>query len=157
MSVPSATMHRTSPKPALPAAERMLPAAVLALCAMLVLWEIWLAPIRLGGSWLALKALPLGLALPGLLRRRLYTRQWLSLLLPLYAAEGIVRAWTEPGRIRVLAVAEIVLALVAFVAIIVAARASRHATAKVADCKTQPGTRLAFSRRHWQQSDRHEP
>lgn len=133
MSVPSATMNGTSRKAALPAAERILPAAVLALCAMLVLWEVWLAPIRLGGSWLALKALPLGLALPGLLRRHLYTRQWLSLLLPLYAAEGIVRAWTEPGRIRVLAFAEIVLALVAFVAIMAAASGRRHSTAKPAD------------------------
>lgn len=133
MSVPSATMNGTSRKAGLALAERILPVAVLALCALLVLWEIWLAPIRLGGSWLALKALPLGLALPGLFRRRLYTRQWLSLLLPLYAAEGIVRAWTEPGRIRALALAEIVLALVAFVAIMAAARGSPHATAKVVD------------------------
>jgi uncharacterized membrane protein len=132
MSVPSATMSGASRKAALALAERILPAAVLALCAMLVLWEIWLAPIRLGGSWLALKALPLGLALPGLFRRRLYTRQWLSLLLPLYAAEGIVRAWTEPGPIRALALAEIVLALLPFVAIMAAVRGSRHFTAKVA-------------------------
>ena len=98
---------------------------MLALCAILVLWEIWLAPIRQGGSWLALKALALASALPGLFRGRLYTRQWLSLLLPLYAAEGIVRAWTEPGRIRVLALAEIVFALVAFIAIMAAARAGK--------------------------------
>jgi uncharacterized membrane protein len=130
MIVPSSTMHGTSRKAVLPASERILPVAVLALCAMLVLWEIWLAPIRPSGSWLALKALPLGLALPGLFRRRPYTRQWLSLLLPLYAAEGIVRAWTEPGRIRVLALAEIVLALVAFIAIMAVAGGSRRSPAK---------------------------
>ena len=61
-------MNANSPHPALPAAERILPAAVLALCAILVMWEIWLAPIRQGGSWLALKALPLAIALPGLFR-----------------------------------------------------------------------------------------
>ena len=133
MSIPSPTVSGTSRKPVLPAPERVLPAAVLALCAILVLWEIWLAPIRQGGSWLALKALPLGLALPGLFRRRPYTRQWLSLLLPLYAAEGIVRAWTEPGRIRMLALTEIVLALAAFAAIMAAARAGRRTAAKGAD------------------------
>lgn len=109
--------------------ERLLPATVLALFAILILWELWLAPIRQGGSWLALKALPLALSLPGLFRRRIYTRQWLSLLLPLYAAEGIVRAWTEPGRVRALAAAEIVLALIAFTAILVLARSRRIAPA----------------------------
>ena len=133
MNAPSPAMNRTSQKPAPPAIERILPAAVLALCAMLALWEIWLAPIRQGGSWLALKALPLCLALPGLYRRRPYTRQWLSLLLPLYAAEGIVRAWTEPGRIRVLALAEIVLAFAAFVAIMVTARRGRRSAGSAAD------------------------
>lgn len=131
MSDPSPAMTAKSGKSALPAIGRILPAAVLALCAMLVLWELWLAPIRDDGSWLALKALPLGLALPGLFRRRPYTRQWLSLLLPLYATEGIVRAWTEPGRIRVLALAEIALVFVAFVAIMVATRHRPRPAAKI--------------------------
>jgi len=133
MSSPSPAMNAKSPNPAPRAFERILPAAVLALCAILILWEIWLAPIRQGGSWLVLKALPLAIALPGLFRGRLYTRQWLSLLLPLYAAEGIVRAWTEPGRVLVLAVAEIVLALVAFIAIMAAARAAKRNRAVGAD------------------------
>ncbi|MFS8086088.1 MAG: DUF2069 domain-containing protein [Acidobacteriota bacterium] len=124
MTKPASAMTAQSRMSVRPAMERILPAAVLALCAILALWELWLAPIRDGGSWLALKALPLGLALPGLFRRRPYTRQWLSLLLPLDAAEGVVRAWTEPGRIRALALAELVLVVVAFVAIMVAAR--RH-------------------------------
>lgn len=118
----------SSPPPP-PVLARLLPAAVLALCALLVLWELWLAPVRAGGSWLALKALPLLLALPGLFRPRLYTRQWLSLLLPLYAAEGIVRAWTEPGRVRALAAAEIVLSLIAFFSILALARGRRAAPA----------------------------
>jgi len=129
MNIPFTALPPSSPPPALPTEERVLPATVLALCVILVLWEMWLAPIRPGGSWLALKVLPLALALPGLFRRVPYTRQWLSLLLPLYAAEGIVRAWTEPGRIRVLAIAEIVLAAVAFTAIMVAARRRRRAAA----------------------------
>jgi uncharacterized membrane protein len=68
--------------------------------------------------------------LPGLFRRVPYTRQWLSLLLPLYAAEGIVRAWTEPGRVRALALAEIALAVLAFVAIMAIARSGRHHPSK---------------------------
>ena len=136
MSFPSPATNGVSRHAALSATERILPAAVLALCGMLMLWEIWLAPIRLGGSWLALKALPLGLALPGLFRRSPYTRQWLSLLLPLYAAEGIVRAWTEPGRVRVLALSEIVLALAAFVAIMAVERRKPPFAVKGADAKS---------------------
>ena len=97
---------------------RVLNACVVCLVAVLVLWELWLAPIRAGGSFLALKALPVAIALPGLLRGSRYTRQWLSLLLPFYAAEGIIRAFSEPGRVRVLASAELALAAVAFVAIV---------------------------------------
>lgn len=124
------TTAATNQESAPSATERVLRATVLALCAVLVLWEISLAPIRHGGSWLALKALPLAVALPGLFERRRYTRQWLSLLLPLYVAEGIVRAWSEPGRIRVLALVEVTLVLVAFVAIMAIARRDRIAVAK---------------------------
>jgi len=118
-------MNGPSPNAALAASERILPAAVVALCAILLLWEFWLAPVRQGGSWLVLKAVPLLLALPGIFQRRPYTRQWLSLLLPLYVAEGIVRAWTEPGRTRVLSLAEIGLATMAFAAILALARGRR--------------------------------
>ena len=98
--------------------DRALTASILALALLLALWELWLAPLRPGGSWLALKALPLALALPGLLRGSRYTRQWLSLLLPFYLAEGIVRAFSETGRVRLLSAGEVVLAVVAFVIIV---------------------------------------
>ena len=107
--------------------DRLLIGAMLALIGVLVLWEAWLAPVRPGGSWLVLKALPLAIAVPGLLGRRVYTRQWLSLLLPIYAAEGIVRAWSEPGRVRALATAEIVLAVVAFASTLAVLRRRRIA------------------------------
>lgn len=105
--------------------DRASIASVVAMCVLLVLWEMWLAPVREGGSWLALKALPLALALPGLFRRARYTRQWLSLLLPFYAAEGIVRAFSEAGRVRVFALAELLLAGVAFAAILILLRKPR--------------------------------
>jgi uncharacterized membrane protein len=70
-------------------------AALVALIALAVTWERWLAPLRPGGSWLVLKALPLACALPGVLRRHLYTFQWASMLILLYFAEGIMRGMTD--------------------------------------------------------------
>ena len=55
-------------------------ASVLGLIVLGLLWELWLAPVRPGGSWLALKVLPLCLPLAGLLKHRMYTYRWLSLM-----------------------------------------------------------------------------
>ena len=57
-------------------------------------WEIWLNPLRPGGSMLWAKVLPLMLALPGLYKARIYTFQWLSLLVWLYVCEALVRVYT---------------------------------------------------------------
>lgn len=89
-------------------------AALLALIALCLAWELWLAPT--GGGTLALKALPLTLALAGLLKRRMYTYRWLSLLVWLYVLEGLVRATSERGTSAVLAMAEIAIGLVLFAA-----------------------------------------
>ncbi|MGQ9724562.1 MAG: DUF2069 domain-containing protein [Tepidimonas sp.] len=72
-------------------------AFVLGLIVLGLAWELWLAPLRPGGSWWALKVLPLTLPLPGLLRHRMYTYRWLSLLVWLYFTEGVVRATSESG------------------------------------------------------------
>lgn len=77
-------------------------------------WELWLAPT--GRGTLAIKVLPLLLCLPGLLRHRLYTYRWLSLLVWFYFTEGVVRALTESGLSQGLATAEIVLTLGLFAA-----------------------------------------
>jgi uncharacterized membrane protein len=76
-------------------------AMLAALTLLCVAWEWRLAPLRPGGSALVLKALPLACALPGVLRRRLYTLQWASMLVLLYFAEGIVRGMTDraPGNL----------------------------------------------------------
>ena len=50
-------------------------------------WELWLSPLRPGGSMLALKALPLLIPLFGILRGKRYTHQWASMLILLYFAE----------------------------------------------------------------------
>ena len=89
--------------------------ALFALVALIVLglaWELWLAPT--GQGTLAIKVLPLVLCVAGLLRHRMYTYRWLSLLVWLYFLEGVVRATTETGASRLCAVAEIVLCLLLF-------------------------------------------
>lgn len=89
-------------------------AAVASLTAMIglcVAWELWLAPLRPGGSWMVLKALPLLAPLFGVLHGRIYTYRWSSMLLVAYFIEGVFRAYAENGPGRALAVAEIVLAL----------------------------------------------
>jgi uncharacterized membrane protein len=97
-------------------------AGLLALC---LAWELWLAPLRPGGSWLALKALPLALPLPGILSGKRYTCQWSSMLVLAYFAEGAVRAWTERGASQLLAGAEIALSLVFFASAVAYARLTR--------------------------------
>ena len=101
-------------------------AAWLSLIALALVWETWLAPLRPGGSWLALKALPLALALRGLLRADPYTMQWALLLSLLYVLEGAVRAF-EPAPVKLLSTIEIALALLFFVAAIVYLRPLKQA------------------------------
>jgi uncharacterized membrane protein len=94
-------------------------AAVAILLALIVLglaWELWLAPLPGGRGALALKVLPLTLALAGLLKNRMYTYRWLSLLVWLYLAEGALRASTESGLGARLALAEAVLSVALFAA-----------------------------------------
>lgn len=91
-------------------------ACVLGLIVLGLAWELWLAPLRPGGSWWALKVLPLALPLPGLLSHRMYTYRWLSLLVWLYFTEGIVRATSESGLSSALAWGQVVLCLGLFAA-----------------------------------------
>jgi uncharacterized membrane protein len=104
------------------AASALLLAALILLC---LGWELWLAPLRPGGSLLALKALPLALPLGGVLRGRRYTYQWSSMLILAYFAEGVTRAWSEAGMSRNLALAEIAFSLAYFGAAVGFARLTR--------------------------------
>jgi len=75
-------------------------------------WELWWAPT--GRGTLAIKVIPLVIALPGLWQTRLYTYRWLSLALWLYVAEGAVRATSELGPGRWLGGAEALLGVMLF-------------------------------------------
>ncbi|HTT39964.1 MAG TPA: DUF2069 domain-containing protein [Burkholderiales bacterium] len=85
--------------------------SLIALTFECLLWEGVLAPLRPGGSFVVLKALPLLLPLRGVLRGHVYTYQWASLLALLYFCEGVVRAWSEHGPARALALLEVALSL----------------------------------------------
>ena len=81
-----------------------------------LIWEMWLAPIRPGGSLLALKVLPLCIPLAGILKNRMYTYRWVSLMVWIYFTEGVVRAWSDRPPGNVLAMIEVALCLLLFVA-----------------------------------------
>lgn len=90
--------------------------SVLGLILLGLAWELWLAPLRPGGSWWAIKVLPLALALSGLLRLRMYTYRWVSLAVWLYFTEACVRGWSDAWPSNALAIAQGALCLVLFVA-----------------------------------------
>lgn len=100
-------------------------ASLAILCAA---WEWRIAPLRPGGSWLLIKAVPLVAALPGMARGRRYTYQWCSLLLPAYFCEGAVRAATDAGVSRVLAGMELLLAGALFACVLLYARRTQPTT-----------------------------
>ena len=100
-------------------------ASLLALLFLCLAWELWLAPLRPGGSWLALKTLPLLAPLMGVLHGRRYTYQWASMLILAYFAEGVVRAFSDIGVSAALALAEALLALIFFVSSVFYARLTR--------------------------------
>jgi uncharacterized membrane protein len=106
-------------------AQLIASASLIALIFLCVAWELRLAPVRTGGSALALKALPLLLPLFGVLRGKRYTYQWSSMLICAYFTEGVVRAWSERGAGQALALAEIALSIVFFTAAICYARFTR--------------------------------
>ena len=83
--------------------------SLIALIALCLAWETFLAPLRPGGSWLMLKVLPLLLPLFGVLRGKRYTFQWACMLILLYFAEGVVRAWSDRPPSSALAAIETVL------------------------------------------------
>ncbi len=82
--------------------------ALVALLGLLVLclaWELWLAPLRPGGSY--------------------RTYQWSSMFVLAYLAEGLVRTATERGTSQSLAAIEIALSAAFFVSVVAYARLTR--------------------------------
>lgn len=100
-------------------------AALVALTLLEVLWEAVLAPLP-GARWLAVKALPLAILVPGVARGARKPRQWLALLVPFYFAEALVRALTESGRHAMVAALAATLAAITFFALLAWFRAEKR-------------------------------
>ncbi|MDQ3058433.1 MAG: DUF2069 domain-containing protein [Pseudomonadota bacterium] len=96
--------------------RRLALGSLLGLIVLGLAWEMWLAPIRPGGSLLALKVLPLCIPLAGILKNRMYTYRWVSLMVWLYFTEGVVRAWSDRAPGNYLGMIEVVLCLLLFTA-----------------------------------------
>lgn len=97
-------------------ALRLAIAAWLGLIVTSLAWELWLAPLRPGGSWLALKALPLCLPLAGILKGKIYTYQYSSMLVLPYAAEAAMRLFDASTASRWCAVVALLCGTTFFIA-----------------------------------------
>ncbi len=118
----------TPPTPGVNTARWLAVGSLLGLILLSLGWELLWAPLRPGGSWLALKALPLCIPLAGLLRNRMYTYRWVSLVVWLYFIEGVVRAWGDKAPGNYLALAEVALCLLLFVAVVLHIRLRQRNT-----------------------------
>jgi uncharacterized membrane protein len=98
---------------------------LIALIFLCLAWELFLAPLRPGGSWAVLKVLPLLAPLFGVLRGKRYTYQWSTLLIWLYVAEGAARAYSDRGLSAQLALAEALLAAAYFAFAVAYVRSTR--------------------------------
>ena len=110
--------------PSVAAAARLTVASLVALALLEFLWEAVLAPLP-GARWLAVKALPLAMLVPGVARGRRRSRQWLALLTPWYFGEALVRALTETGRHGAVAAMAAALAAITFAAVLAWFRAEK--------------------------------
>ena len=100
-------------------------ASLVLLIAVCVAWEWFLAPLRSGGSWTVLKALPLLAILPSIVKGRRYTYQYSSMLILFYFAEGVMRLFDADALSRVCAALEVVFSIVFFIACLMFCRNSR--------------------------------
>lgn len=92
-------------------------AATLDLILLCIVWEWFISPLRPGGSWLILKALPLIILLPGLWRAKVYTMQWGTMLILVYTTEALVRL-SESGWNFWMALLELVFSIIVFVCLL---------------------------------------
>lgn len=110
--------------------QTLASASLIALIALCLAWEGWLAPLRPGGSWMILKGALLLLPLFGILRGKRYTFKWMSLLIQFYLLEGLLRATSDRGLSQALAFGETLLSVMLFVAIILYLRTTRSVAPK---------------------------
>jgi uncharacterized membrane protein len=96
-------------------------------------WELVLDPLRPGGSWLAVKVLPLVFAVRGVWAGKMYTFKWMSLLVWLYVGEALVRIVGLSEIERLLAWNSLALSVGLSVVILLGARAQIRRAKAAAD------------------------
>jgi len=121
--------HPVFPRPISPPVfPRLAATTLILLIALCLAWELWLAPLRPGGSYLALKVLPLLLPLRGVRQGNVYTTQWACMLILLYFMEGVARAWSDPNPTSVcMACVEIVLSFTFYLCALLYLRPAKQA------------------------------
>lgn len=98
-----------------------------------ILWEMVIAPLKPGGSWMVLKAAPLLIPLAGVIKRDVYTLQWTSMMILLYFTEGVVRGWSDKGSTSAwLGWGEALIVIIYFVCAIMYVRPYKKAAKKIA-------------------------
>ena len=116
-------------------------ASLTLLIALCVAWELFLTPLRPGGSWLVLKVVPLLFPLRGVLKRNLYTMQWASMLILIYFTEGIVRATSDIGLSATLGWIEVALVCAFFFCTVLYLRPFKQAAKKLAQQAIQKASK----------------
>lgn len=119
--------------------------SLISLIILLLLWETLLAPLRPGGSWMALKVIPLLFPLRRILHRQNYTMQWSSMMILLYFTEGVVRASSDTLPLsRMLAMLETTLSVTFFLSVILYLRPYKKAAKEEAkkNVAEMPGNSL---------------
>jgi len=101
-------------------------ALLVALILLGLAWELVLAPLKPGGSWMVLKIVPLLAFLRPILHGRRKAYQASTMLVVFYAAEGMTRAYTDGGLSARLALVESALAVAYFGAAVSFVRATRR-------------------------------
>jgi uncharacterized membrane protein len=129
---PSDSLHAPDTALAVRGTRWLAVGSLLGLIVLGLAWELWLAPLREGGSWWVIKVLPLTVPLAGLLKNRMYTYRWVSLLVWLYFTEGVVRATSESGLSMWLAIIEVLLCIALFAACALHVRMRLRAAGKEA-------------------------
>lgn len=117
MSHPAKQMENGLPAKKAGLYQNLSAGLLIALIFACLAWELWLAPLRPGGSWWALKALPLLAPLFGVLHGRPRSYQWLALLVWFYVLEGLTRAFSEHGAGQWLATAQTALGITLFLSL----------------------------------------
>lgn len=85
----------------------------IALIFITLIWELFFTPSG-ESSWMVIKAVILVLPLRQLIKKNLYTLEWINFVIILFFIEGVVRAWSEIIPSQLFAISEVILTLVFF-------------------------------------------